>query len=596
MSSEQMQRDQDPKRKKVTYSSQLMEVLGYERPVLSGTRYEPGAGLRFPENLEARGWDFVLAHVTHPEGEEDFESKLGEIMRSDEVKGLLPEGDLEVFEDTIRTTYELAMSRLEPRDGLRHRGPASNGKTQPNGSSGAHGMNGNHRGNGKRENGLSVEAKVDAEIVYEFGGPMGTLTIMLFSHVIMYYLWLSVAHHNGNLFLPRWSDIVHIYNDCAPTREITFVYLAFIAFQALLGGLLPGFIMKGLPIPSEGNKTLDYNCNGYGAWLVTLAVVFFLEKYDYYSLSALPEKYGQLMTVMVLFGDAMSIAIYSSGFILGVTHRMSGNHVYDFFMGSWLNPRIGDFDFKLWAEVRVSWFTLFLLTLSCFMKDLKEKDHDFTQVHPGLYVMLCAHFLYTNACVKGEECIVTTWDIFYEKWGWMLIFWNFAGVPIVYTWNSFYILQTQPELPVRCGVYLLVCLLITYYVWDTANSQKNRFRMQLRGTFKERPWYVMPQLPWGTLENPIAIRTKHGNRLLVSGWYGLSQTRKIHYLMDILFALEWGLAAGMQNFLPYFYLCFFSSFIAHRGIRDNERCAKKYGEDWERYCSLVPYVLIPGVW
>jgi delta24(24(1))-sterol reductase len=30
----------------------------------------------------------------------------------------------------------------------------------------------------------------------------------------------------------------------------------------------------------------------------------------------------------------------------------------------------------------------------------------------GLIVMLIAHFLYTNACQKGEECIPTTWDMY----------------------------------------------------------------------------------------------------------------------------------------------------------------------------------------
>ncbi|GAB5373158.1 hypothetical protein AAMO2058_001726300 [Amorphochlora amoebiformis] len=358
---------------------------------------------------------------------------------------------------------------------------------------------------------------------------------------------------------------------------------------------LRGFHMKGLPIPSEGMKCLDYNCNGLPAWWITLLVVAYYEYY-YDGISSLSQEYGQLMTVMVIFGNLVSVGIYLSGFILNKTHRMSGNHIYDFFMGSWLNPRIGNFDIKVWAEVRVSWFTLFLLTLSCWLQDFKVKGYDIWQVHPGLHVLLIAHFLYTNACVKGEECIVTTWDIFYEKWGWMLIFWNFAGVPIVYTWNSYYILYHQPQLPFGCGMGVIGMLLVTYYIWDTSNSQKNRFRMQLRGTFKERPWYVFPQLPWGTLEKPVAIRTDHGNRLLISGWYGFSGTRKIHYLMDILFALEWGLAAGFESILPYFYLAFFTTFIAHRGLRDNERCAKKYGKDWDRYCALVPYVLIPGLW
>jgi hypothetical protein len=42
--------------------------------------------------------------------------------------------------------------------------------------------------------------------------------------------------------------------------------------------------------------------------------------------------------------------------------------------------------------------------------------------------MVLATGLYINACAKGEECIPQTIDMFYEKDGFMLTFWNFAGV------------------------------------------------------------------------------------------------------------------------------------------------------------------------
>lgn len=45
--------------------------------------------------------------------------------------------------------------------------------------------------------------------------------------------------------------------------------------------------------------------------------------------------------------------------------------------------------------------------------------------------MVLATGLYINACAKGEECIPQTWDMFHEKQGFMLIFWNYAGVPFV---------------------------------------------------------------------------------------------------------------------------------------------------------------------
>ena len=45
--------------------------------------------------------------------------------------------------------------------------------------------------------------------------------------------------------------------------------------------------------------------------------------------------------------------------------------------------------------------------------------------------MMLAHWLYSNATVKGEHYIVGTWDMFHEKYGFMLNFWNIAGVPFM---------------------------------------------------------------------------------------------------------------------------------------------------------------------
>jgi hypothetical protein len=54
-----------------------------------------------------------------------------------------------------------------------------------------------------------------------------------------------------------------------------------------------------------------------------------------------------------------------------------------------------------------------------------------------VHVSSAAHFA-LESC-KGEECIPQTWDMFHEKWGFMVIFWNFAGVPFVSLWNHFWV-------------------------------------------------------------------------------------------------------------------------------------------------------------
>jgi len=30
-------------------------------------------------------------------------------------------------------------------------------------------------------------------------------------------------------------------------------------------------------------------------------------------------------------------------------------------------------------------------------------------------------------------------------------------------------------------------------------------------------------------------------------------------------------------------------------MRDDEACREKYGKDWDKYCKLVPYKIIPYV-
>lgn len=113
----------------------------------------------------------------------------------------------------------------------------------------------------------------------------------------------------------------------------------------------------------------------------------------------------------------------------------------------------------------------------------------------------------------------------------MLIFWNMAGVPFTYCYSSIYLMNYElstgtaitHSLPYTIFLYFL--LLGGYYVFDTGNSQKNRFRMEQNGSFMTRN--AFPQLPWGHIKNPSYIKTEHGNLLLTSGWWGIC--RKPHY-------------------------------------------------------------------
>lgn len=183
--------------------------------------------------------------------------------------------------------------------------------------------------------------------------------------------------------------------------------------------------------------------------------------------------------------------------------------------------------------------------------------------------------------------------MYYEKWGFMLIFWNLAGVPLSYCHCTIYLANHAPSVyhwnPIALGA-LYVSYLFVYWVWDTANAQKNRFRQQERGTLFNRKTF--PQLPWQDVQNPKIIQTKSGDPLLVDGWYGYA--RKIHYTCDLYFVrcsskgswlclanvylgFDMGAHYRLQQPFPLVLRCFLH---AHDSASSLERCATLPSQVW----------------
>jgi delta24(24(1))-sterol reductase len=372
-----------------------------------------------------------------------------------------------------------------------------------------------------------------------------------------------------------------------PSKTTWIAYSVFFLVQLVLAATMPGLTMFGLPTAPKGER-LPYHCNGYSCYYLCIFGLFAVHWLGIFPLTYLWDHFGEALICAMLIGDITSVAWYIYGLLKADEHNgkasWTGIPIYDFFMGTILYPRIGEVDIKMIAEVRWSWLTLMMITLSCAVKQYETKGY----LTGNMVFMLLAHWLYSNACVKGEHCIPCTWDMFHENFGWMLNFWNICGVPFLYGYQSLYILKNTDELEATYPKPLLyvnfALLIVAYYCWDTSNSQKANIKIKVsRSTF--------PQLPWAILEEPIRyIETPHG-KLLVDGWYGF--VRKLQYTCDICMALSWGLACGFKSPLPYFYVFFFTNFIIHRQKRDEQRCAEKYGKYWKEYTDKVPNVFFP---
>ncbi|KAF2110181.1 ergosterol biosynthesis ERG4/ERG24 family-domain-containing protein [Lophiotrema nucula] len=480
-----------------------------------------------------------------------------------------------------------------------------NGNANGNGSANGH-SNGAANGSTAIRKRATTNPKenfgpVDLSGKFDFGGSWGVGAMMVGFPTLMYYMWIGAIFYDGKAPTPAanesWSDFFTnlgylVKTEAYPSNKAWQIYWFFGLVQMAFYMLLPGVYRKGKALPHMNMQQMPYYCSGMWSMYTSIVLSLILHFTGIFKLYTLIDMFGPIMSVAILSGFLCASIAYISAWVRGARIRMTGYPVYDFFMGSELNPRLfGILDFKMFLEVRIPWYILLFLSLGTCLRQYELYGY----VSGEAIFLLLAMYLYAGACSKGEHLIITTWDMYYEKLGFMLIFWNMAGVPLSYCHCILYIASHHPEeyhWPTWFIGGLIVAYLCVYYVWDTCNSQKNQFRQEERGITEERTTF--PYFKYGRIANPTTIETKHGNKIFADGWY--AKARKIHYTCDLFFALSWGLITGFSSPFPWFYPLFFSCMIIHRTIRDDEKCQERYGEAWTEYRRRVPYIFLPYVY
>ena len=212
--------------------------------------------------------------------------------------------------------------------------------------------------------------------------------------------------------------------------------------------------------------------------------------------------------------------------------------------------------------------------------------------------------LYVMDALYNEPAILTTIDLTNDGFGLMLAFGDLVWVPFIYSLQARY-LSVHPVILGPLYVTIVLGLQgLGYYIFRQSNSQKNAFRTN-------------PNDP--SVAHLKYIETASGSRLLTSGWWGTA--RHINYLGDWLMGWSYclpTLAAGYKIVpsvltpgtrlvttegmagaaipITYFYMLYFAILLIHREMRDEEKCSRKYGKDWERYCKIVRWRIIPGIY
>ena len=282
----------------------------------------------------------------------------------------------------------------------------TNGKKGGNSKTSKKGVNGNNR---------VKDHRVDDSGKLEFGGVFGVTSMMIGFPLLMYYMWIGATYYDGKF--PRAAEgqsmsefLTHlghlVYEGAFPTAKAWAIYWSFFIFEGACYVLLPGVQVSGRPLPHLGGKQLPYYCSGVWSFYTSIILVLALHFSGIFKLYTVIDEFGSIMSVAILSGFIVSFVAYFSALARGAQHRMSGYAIYDFFMGAELNPRMfGILDFKMFFEVRLPWYILLFISMAAATKQYEQYGY----VSGEVWFLVMAHYLYANACSKGEECIVSTW-------------------------------------------------------------------------------------------------------------------------------------------------------------------------------------------
>lgn len=396
--------------------------------------------------------------------------------------------------------------------------------------------------------------------------------LLVFLPPLVYYMWICLDRFQGRLVIPTVAWFSYFP---WPTLTSVGIVAGWFLFQGLLQIYAPGKWVEGTPL-QDGTR-LRYKLNGWFSWWTTWAVIAAGVATGLIPATILADQFGPLLTTVNILTYALAFFLYVHGRRHGTPHeRVTGNPIYDFWLGTALNPRVRNFDFKLFCEARPGLIGWVAINLSFAAKQLA--------VHGTLttpMILVCAfHFFYIADYYFHEEAILTTFDIKHENFGWMLAWGDLVWVPFTYTIQAQYLVHHTHDLTWWQTAGIVALNVVGYTIFRGANIQKHRFRKD-------------PNRPvWG--KPAEYIKTARGSLLLTSGWWGLA--RHTNYFGDLLMALAWCLPCGFGSPLPYFYVTYFTILLVHRERRDNDVCQVRYGKDWDRYCEKVPWRIIPGVY
>ncbi|KAH7329420.1 ergosterol biosynthesis ERG4/ERG24 [Stachybotrys elegans] len=470
---------------------------------------------------------------------------------------------------------------------------------------------------------------------YEFLGPPGAFGISFLLPVLVYFFAFACNDISGcpapSLLHPRSLSLGQLKKEVGWPEDGIWGLGSWKAMGAVVGynvlnlvlyRLLPATEVEGTVLRTGGRLKYRLNtmaCNS--AILAILAAGTIAQGAEFPVWTFISDNYIQILTSNLIISYIVAVFVYVRSFSVKSGNKenrelalggISGNLLYDWFIGRELNPRvdiplIGEVDLKEFLELRPG--MLGWIIMNCTW--VAHQYRNFGYITDSILCITIVQAIYTIDSWWFEDAILTTIDITTDGFGMMLSFADFVWEPYMYALQTRYLAMHPVSLGPVHLVGTLSIILAGFYIFRSANLEKNKFRTN-------------PDDP--SVAHLKYIETKRGTKLLTSGWWGVA--RHINYLGDWLQAWAYSLPTGLAGYqilsagtvvqggsimkdgrvvvqgeakgwgmlFTYFYLVYFAILLIHREKRDDTKCQRKYGEDWTKYKKTVRWKILPGIY
>jgi 7-dehydrocholesterol reductase len=420
---------------------------------------------------------------------------------------------------------------------------------------------------------------------------LGPLLLMLLCPPFVMILWYTNTTLEGSISA-LWAMMIQqgvfdtIYTIWRPvfggSKVAWTLIFSFTLFELLLMRFLPGKTFCG-PLTPKGNVPV-YKANGALAFFITISA-FCIASFGFnlFSASLLYENLGSILGALNLFSLLFCVLLYLKGRFFpsstdaGLTHHF----LFDYYWGTELYPQVFGLSIKKFIACRFGMMSWGLLLIS-----YAAKQAQLGGVANSMLVAVALQLLYIAKFFIWETGYLRSLDMMHDRAGFYICWGCLVWVPCVYTSPSMYLVNH----PIHLQAWLAATIFSLGALSILINYLADKQRLLTRATNGQC-------LIWG--KKPVTLVARYTTDegmlrqtiLLVSGWWGVA--RHFHYVPEIAAAFLWTVPALFEHAIPYFYVCFLTILLLDRAFRDDKRCAEKYGEDWEKYCEMVPYKMVP---